>query len=134
MVKLSYIIAVDRTNRIILVHPGSCEKQRGQMGKDGTGTVRDVIEPAVSIKKITKELIFMFHGLARQNEKICLLKRHVSPLGKCPVCQMTSPALFLRTAFMEYRVKKSRQSNDKSRPQFDRSGDHTERISRSLYN
>lgn len=51
------------------------------------------------------------------------------------VCQMTSPALFLRTAFLEEnRVKKSRQSYDKSRPQLDRSGDHTERIPPSLNN
>lgn len=41
----------------------------------------------------------------------------------------------LRTAFMEvHRVKKSRQSYDKSRPQFDRSGDHTGRMPRSLNN
>lgn len=122
MVKLSYTVAliVHHTNR-------SYKYDNYRTSGDGAGTVRDVIEPAVPIKKIMKELIFLFYGPVRQKKKAR------QSTGK--VCQMTSPALFLRTAFMEEnRVKKSRQSYDKSRPQLDRSGDHTERIPPSLNN
>lgn len=88
------------------------------MGRLVVGTVWDVIGPAVSV-----ELIFLFHGLSdREKRQSSLLRRQVGPLGTCPICQMTSPALLLRTTFMEEdRVKKSRQSYDRSRPQILRS-------------
>lgn len=60
----------------------------------------------------------------------CLLRKHVGPLGGCPVCQMSSPALFQRKAF----TGENGTGSDRSRPECDRSGDHTERIPRSLSN
>jgi len=42
--------------------------------------------------------MYLFYGPAGQkNPRLGQLKRHVSPLGKCTVCQMASPALHLVT-------------------------------------
>lgn len=64
MVKLSYTVAliVHHTNR-------SYKYDNYRTSGDGAGTVRDVIEPAVPIKKIMKELIFLFYGPVRQKKK-----------------------------------------------------------------
>lgn len=79
------------------------------MGRVGAGEAGDANVPAVSTGKISEDLIFLFHGAVRyRGGQSCLLRKHVGPLGGCPVCQMSSPALFQRKAFTgEYRVKKA---------------------------
>lgn len=74
------------------------------MGRVGAGeAARDANVPAVSTEKISQESIFLFHGTVGYGGgggQWCLLRKHVSPLGECPACQMSSPGPFQRKAFI----------------------------------
>lgn len=78
------------------------------MGRVGAGAARDSNVPAVSTERMSGELIFLFHSTVRYGGGGVLVMS-AEKACRSTDCQMSSPALFKRKAFIgEYGVKKHR--------------------------
>lgn len=106
---MTFLPASHSTNRIIDVHFTTLEEIWRTDGKS-RGWRRERRERASCVNWENKrglDLPVSWHSpILRGRKHSCLLRKHVGPLGGCPVCQMSSPALFQRKAFTgEYGVK-----------------------------